>query len=65
MWGIAAHRVVETSLGYFINPLVNVLLGVVAPVGAAERRAVDGGRDRRGGRRLADLDAPGTRRGSR
>jgi chloramphenicol-sensitive protein RarD len=29
VWGIAANRVVETSLGYFINPLVNVLLGVV------------------------------------
>ena len=27
--GIAANRVVETSLGYFINPLVNVLLGVL------------------------------------
>ncbi len=29
VWGIANNRVVETSLGYFINPLVNVLLGVV------------------------------------
>jgi chloramphenicol-sensitive protein RarD len=29
VYGIAANRVVETSLGYFINPLVNVLLGVV------------------------------------
>jgi chloramphenicol-sensitive protein RarD len=29
VWGIAVNRVVETSLGYFINPLVNVLLGVV------------------------------------
>src|SRR5215207_9531100 len=29
VYGIAASRVVETSLGYFINPLVNVLLGVV------------------------------------
>jgi chloramphenicol-sensitive protein RarD len=29
VYGIAAHRVVETSLGYFINPLVNVLLGVL------------------------------------
>lgn len=29
MWGIAAHRVVEVSLGYFINPLLNVVLGVV------------------------------------
>lgn len=29
VWGVANDRVVETSLGYFINPLVNVLLGVV------------------------------------
>jgi chloramphenicol-sensitive protein RarD len=29
VYGIANERVVETSLGYFINPLVNVLLGVV------------------------------------
>lgn len=29
VYGIAAGRVVETSLGYFINPLVNVLLGVL------------------------------------
>lgn len=29
VWGIANNRVVETSLGYFMNPLVNVLLGVV------------------------------------
>ena len=29
VYGIAAERVVETSLGYFINPLVNVLLGVL------------------------------------
>jgi chloramphenicol-sensitive protein RarD len=29
VWGIANNRVVETSLGYFINPLVNVLLGVL------------------------------------
>ena len=29
IWGVAHGRVVETSLGYFIGPLVNVLLGVV------------------------------------
>ncbi|HEY5806436.1 MAG TPA: EamA family transporter RarD [Povalibacter sp.] len=29
VWGVANNRVVETSLGYFINPLFNVLLGVV------------------------------------
>ena len=28
VWGVSNARVVETSLGYFINPLVSVLLGV-------------------------------------
>lgn len=28
VWGVMNGRVVETSLGYFIGPLVNVLLGV-------------------------------------
>jgi len=29
VWGVTHGYVVESSLGYFINPLVNVLLGVV------------------------------------
>lgn len=29
IWAVAAERVLEASLGYFVNPLVNVLLGVV------------------------------------
>jgi chloramphenicol-sensitive protein RarD len=29
VWGVANNRLLETSLGYFVNPLVNVLLGVV------------------------------------
>jgi len=29
VWGVGHGRVVETSLGYFMNPLANVLLGVV------------------------------------
>jgi chloramphenicol-sensitive protein RarD len=29
VWGVMNGRVVETSLGYFMGPLVNVLLGVV------------------------------------
>jgi chloramphenicol-sensitive protein RarD len=29
IWGVNNHRVVETSLGYFINPLVTVLTGVL------------------------------------
>jgi chloramphenicol-sensitive protein RarD len=29
VWAVAAGRIVDASLGYFINPLVNVLLGVL------------------------------------
>ncbi len=29
IYGVNSHQVVETSLGYFINPLVTVVLGVV------------------------------------
>jgi len=29
IWGVNANYVVETSLGYYINPLVSVLLGVI------------------------------------
>jgi chloramphenicol-sensitive protein RarD len=29
VWAVGHGRVVETSLGYFINPLLNVLLGVI------------------------------------
>lgn len=29
IWAIQHHHVIEASLGYFLNPLVNVLLGVV------------------------------------
>lgn len=29
IWGVVSGHVVETSLGYFINPLVTVVLGVV------------------------------------
>jgi chloramphenicol-sensitive protein RarD len=29
IWAVNAERIVETSLGYFINPLVNVLLAVM------------------------------------
>jgi chloramphenicol-sensitive protein RarD len=28
IWAVLNHRIVDASLGYFINPLVNVLLGV-------------------------------------
>jgi chloramphenicol-sensitive protein RarD len=29
VWGVAHEHIVETSLGYYINPLVNVVLGVL------------------------------------
>lgn len=29
IWAVAENRVLETSLGYYINPLVNVLLGML------------------------------------
>lgn len=29
VWGVNTNHIVETSLGYFINPLLSVLLGVV------------------------------------
>jgi chloramphenicol-sensitive protein RarD len=29
IWAVGAGRIVETSLGYYLNPLVNVLLGTV------------------------------------
>lgn len=29
IWAVANHRLLEASLGYFINPLVNVLLGMI------------------------------------
>lgn len=38
IWGVNNHHVVETSLGYFINPLVTVLAGVVL-LGETLRRA--------------------------
>lgn len=37
IWGVNNGRVVETSLGYFINPLVTVLLGVLV-IGERLRR---------------------------
>lgn len=29
IWAVNAGHIVETSLGYFINPLINILLGIV------------------------------------
>ncbi len=29
IWAVNANRVVETSMGYFINPLISVLLGLI------------------------------------
>lgn len=38
IWAVHAGRVLEASLGYFVNPLVNVLLGVVFLGEALSRR---------------------------
>jgi chloramphenicol-sensitive protein RarD len=29
IWAVTASRIVETSLGYYINPLISVLLGII------------------------------------
>ena len=38
IWAVEHDRVLEASFGYFVNPLVNVLLGVVF-LGERMRRA--------------------------
>jgi chloramphenicol-sensitive protein RarD len=43
IWAVGAGRVVEASLGYFVNPLVSVLMGVVflkEPLSGRQRAAV-------------------------
>ncbi len=47
IYGVNNGHVVETSLGYFINPLVTVALAGRRAGGAAAARAVGRGRDRR------------------
>ena len=54
VYGVNSGHVVETSLGYFINPLVSVLLGRRLVRGAAAPAAVGGGRHRHGRGRGAD-----------
>ena len=44
IWAVNADHVVDASLGYFINPLVMVLLGVVLLRERLRRAAVRGGR---------------------
>ena len=44
VYGVNSGHVVETSLGYFINPLVSVLLGVVVFSERLRPAAVGGGR---------------------
>src|SRR5262249_18120276 len=39
IWAVVGSRMIEASLGYYINPLVNVLLGVVV-LGETLERAV-------------------------
>ena len=54
IWAVNAGHVVESSLGYFINPLLNVVLGVAVPARTPESRAVGFRGARGGGRALAD-----------
>ena len=54
VWAVVSDQVVEASLGYFINPLVSVGLGVRRPARAAAARPVDRGGDRHRRRRGAD-----------
>ena len=49
IFGVQAGYIVETSLGYFINPLVSVLLGVIFLPRAAAPAAVGGGEPGRAG----------------
>ena len=44
IYGVNSEHVVETSLGYFINPLVTVALGRDGRGGEAAARAVGRGR---------------------
>ena len=50
IWAVSADRVLEASLGYYINPLVNVVIGAVFPVRAPVPRAMDRRGHRRGRR---------------
>ena len=64
IWGVNNDRVVETSLGYFINPLVTVLMGVLI---LHERLrplqwVADGDRDHGGRRAHPRLRAAAVRR---
>ena len=65
IYGVDTSRVVEISLGYFITPLVSVLLGVVVLRERLRPAAVGGGRRRRGGRRRAGRRRTAGRRGWR
>ena len=64
IFAVNAGFIVETSLGYYITPLVNVLFGVVVFRGHAAG-AMGGDRDGDGWRRAADLRRTVRRRGSR
>ena len=68
IWAVNNDRVVDAALGYFINPLVTVLFGVlifkerlrVAPVGGGRARRHRGDRAGGGRRHLAvDRAEPG------
>ena len=50
IWAVNNGQVVEAALGYFINPLVSVLFGVLIFARATADRAVGGGRAGRAAR---------------
>ena len=64
IWGVTHGKVVETSLGYFINPLVTVLMGVLILASGCDRPS--GWRSRSPSRRSSGSRwSTGGRRGSR
>lgn len=43
IWAVNNHHMLEASLGYFINPLVNIVLGMIFPRRAIPPDAMAGG----------------------
>ena len=49
IWAVNAGHIIETSLGYFMTPLVNVLFGAIVFTRTADAAATDLVCSRRGG----------------
>ncbi len=56
IWAVNNHHMLEASLGYFINPLVNIVLGMIFPRRTLSSAAVVGGDPRFLRRAGATLD---------